>query len=188
MRNRKLTLTALAVFSLLLVTGCQLWNPGGTTYVDKRGKFNVHAPAGWKYATSLGPDFTASKDGPILQQIWIEHRELKKALLNSKKPLADNLGIFEVAEAVAGDIQADHSLLAFELKENVPASIGGKEGFKITFTFRTGEKLRLSETLYGCVADGQLWLLRYRAPVRHYFARDVAVFEDTVKSFKFGKS
>lgn len=188
MSKRNLTFAALALGGLFLFTGCQLWNPGGTTYVDQKGKFNLHAPSGWQYATKLGSDFLASKDGPVLQQIWVDHRELKNALPNSKRPLADNLGVFELAEAVAGDLQADRALLAFELKENVPAKLGGRDAFKITFTFRTEEKLRLSETIYGCVVDGRLWLLRYRAPVRHYFDRDVAVFEDTVKSFNFGKT
>jgi hypothetical protein len=187
MPTQKLILSALLIAGML-VTGCQLWNPGGSTYVDKKGKFNVHTPMGWKYATSLGSDLIASKDGPILQQISIEHRELETALPKSKRPLAANLGVFELAEAVAGDMQADNTLLGFELKENVPATIGGTAGFKITFTFTTAEKLRLAQTVYGCIFEGQLWLLRYSAPVRHYFERDLATFEDTVKSFKFGKS
>lgn len=187
MQNRKLISAALALGGLLLATGCQLWNAGGTTYTDAKGRFTVRAPAGWKYATKLGADFLASRDGPILQQILVEHREFKTALPNSKQVLTENLGAFELAEAVTGDLQADRSLLAFELKENAPAVIGGRDGFKITFTFRTEEKLRLSETIYGCISGKQLWLLRYRAPVRHYFERDYAIFEDTVKSFTFGK-
>ncbi len=188
MRNRLLIPAALACGLLLLTTACQLWNPGGTTYVDKKGRFHLRAPVGWHYATKLGADFLATKDGPVLQQIWVDHRELKDALPNSKRPLPETLGVFELAEAVAGDLQIDRTLAAFELKENVPATLGGRDAFKITFTYRTAEKLHLSETVYGCIADGRLWLLRYRAPVRHYFARDYTVFEETAQTFRFGRT
>lgn len=188
MPTQKLTPVLLAL-ALAVFAGCQIWNPGGVTVTGKNDAFTVRAPDGWKYATSIGHDFTASKDGPILQQIWIEHRDLKDkdVLPNSKRTLAANLSAFELGEAVADDIRADHKLFALEMKESAPATIGDQEGFKITFSFRTEDKLRLSETVYGCISGGKLWLLRYRAPTRHYFDRDAATFAQTVSSFRFGK-
>ncbi len=172
----------------LFVAGCETWAPGGAVYADKKGAFSVRAPDGWMYATALGNDFTASKDGPALQRIWVQHHALKDALPHSKRVWTTTLHPYEVAEALADDLRADHTLLNFELKENTPETVGGQSGFKLTFTFRTAEKLRLSETISGCVSDGQLWLIHYRAPVRYYFERDAAVFAETVKSFRFGKT
>lgn len=189
MPKKNLSPILLAV-ALALLAGCQIWNPGGVPVTGKNDAFTVRAPDGWQYATAIGNDFTASKDGPILQQIWIEHRELKDkdVLPNSKRTLAATLSPFELGEAFADDLRANHTLLAFELKENAPATIDGQPGFKLTFTFRTEEKLRLSETVYGCIHGGKLWLLRYRAPTRHYFDRDSGIFEQTVKTFRFGKA
>ena len=101
--------------------------------------------------------------------------------------MTSSLQPFEVAEAVADDLKADHELLNFELVENTPATIGGQPGFKLTFAFRTAEKLCLSETMYGCISGGNLWLIRYRAPSRYYFERDGATFAETVKTFQFAK-
>lgn len=184
MSHRPLTILALTA---LLFAGCQTWNPGGSTYTEKKGKFSVTAPAGWQYATTLGPDFLTSKDGPVLQRIAVEHRELDKALPNSKRPLSATIDAFQLAEAIIGDLRADRNLLAFTLTENTPATIGGVSGCKLTYTFETADKLRLTETLYCCLHDRQLWLLSYRAPTRHYFDRDVSTFEQTVKSFRFGQ-
>jgi len=178
----------LLVFAVVALAGCQIWNPGGIAVTGKNDAFTVRAPDGWRYAVKLGFDFLASKDGPVLQQIWVEHRDLKETLPNSKRTLAASLSPFELGEAFADDLRADHKLLAFELKENMPATLGGEAGFKLTFSFHTEDKLRLSETVYGCIHGGKLWLLRYRAPTRHYFERDTATFEKTVQSFRFGKS
>ena len=169
------TLSALATFWL---AGCQIWNPGGTPYTAKDGAFTVRPPADWMYATRLGNDLLATKDGPVLQQIIVEHRDLKDPLPHSKRTLTASLAPYEVAEAVTDNLRADHSLLGLEIKENVPATV---------FSFHTGEKLRLSEQCYGCLAGGRLWLLRYCAPSRHYFERDQADFEMMVKDFQFGR-
>jgi hypothetical protein len=186
MRPKLLTL-ALPVLATLWLTGCQLWNPGGTSYTGQDGAFTVRTPANWMYATRLGNDLLATKDGPILQQIIIEHHDLKEALPHSNRTLTANLAPYEVAEAVTDNLRADHSLLGLEIQENVPVDVGGRPGFKLVFSFRTEEKLRLSEQCYGCLAGGRLWLLRYRAPSRHYFARDQADFETMVKDFQFGR-
>lgn len=187
MRKTTLTLTALATLLALLV-GCQMWNPGGVPFTDKDGAFTVRVPADWMFATAFGNDFTASKEGVILQQIVVEHRELKESLKNSKRMLTAALAPLEVAEAYADDLRSNHALLAFEIKENTPAQLGSQPGFHLVYSFRTEEKLRLTEECYGCIISGKLWLLRYRAPSRHYFESDRAVFAETARTFQFGKS
>ncbi len=186
MPKQNLTLAGL-LLSLALFAGCETWLPGGAVATDKKGAFTVRAPSGWMYATAFSQDFVASKDGPTLQQIWVQHHELKEALPHSKRVLTSSLQPFEVAEAVADDLKANHELLNFEVVENTPATVGGQPGFKLTFAFHTAEKLRLSETMYGCISGGNLWLIRYRAPSRYYFERDGATFAETVKTFQFAK-
>lgn len=187
MRKQTLVLTFLGLVALFL-SACQTWFPGGTSFTSKDQAFTLQAPSDWMYTTRLGCDFAATREGLILQEILVEHRELKDALKNSKRELTASLAPFEVAEAFVDDLRSDHTLLSLEIKSNTPATIGGQPGFHLVYSFHTNDKLRLTEECYGCVVNNRLWLVRYRAPTRHYFELGRHVFADTVKTFQFGKS
>ena len=134
MRNKILTVTWAA--AALILAGCQIWNPGGVPFTAKNGAFTLRVPARWMFATAFGKDFTASKDGVILQQIVVEHVALKEALPHSKRELSPTLAPFELAEAVIDDLHSDHTLLSFTVKENTPATLGGKPAFHIVYSLR----------------------------------------------------
>ena len=183
--RKLLLICALALAGL--GAGCQLWNPGGTPATAKNGAFTITAPAGWMYATTLGPDLLASRDGLALQSITIQHHDLAKPLPHSKRALTASLAPYEAAEAVLDDLRADHDLHGFELQENTPATVGGQPGFKLVFSYRTADKLHLSEACYGTIHGGSLYLARYLAPARHYFARDLTEFEASLRTLQFKK-
>jgi hypothetical protein len=184
MRNL-LLIAALALAACF--AGCQTWNPGGTPATAKNGAFTITPPSGWMYATSLGPDLLSSREGLALQSITIQHHDLTKPLPHSKHTLTATLAPYEAAEAVLDDLRADHALLGFELQENTPATVGGQPGFKLVFRYRTSDKLHLAETCYGTIHGGSLYLARYLAPARHYFTRDLAEFEASIRTLQFKK-
>lgn len=185
MRNHPLIL-ALSTATLLL-SGCQVWQPGGTPITGKDNAFTITPPSGWLYATSIGPDLLASKEGLVLQNLVVRHHELSKPLTHSKRSLTATLAPFEAAEAVVDDLRADHDLLGFELRENTPVTVGGRPGFKLVFSYRTKDRLNLTEIRYGAISGPNLWLVTYTAPSRHYFDLDLPAFETTVKSLQLGK-
>lgn len=184
MRNHTLIRAACAA-TLLFLAGCQIWNPGGKPFTGKDGAFNITVPSDWSQST-LGAEFVASKEGVILQHITVESRALKEPLKSSKRALKPDLAPFELAEAVADDLRANRELLSLEVKENSPVTLGGQPAFRLLFTFRTEQKLRLTEEVYGCIRGDKLWLVHYRAPSRHYFERDRAVFTEAMRTFAFG--
>jgi hypothetical protein len=187
MRNK--ILIPLLSLLLLALAGCVApWLPGGTPYTTKKGEFTVRTPAGWIFSEQSPGRVFATKDGLILQQFTVELRALKDALPASKRVLTAGLTPLEVAEAVTDDLRADHSLLGLAVKETTLARLDGREGFKIVISFHTQDKLHLSQTIYGCLGQERLCLLRFTAPSRHYFDRDHPAFEETVASFRFGKS
>ena len=82
------------------------------------------------------------------------------------------------------DLRPSPDLFNFELLDNNPASVGGKQGFKLVYTRKTKEGLRLKRIQYGLVDGKWVYRLIYQAATRHYFDRDLATFERVRESFR----
>ena len=180
---RKQVLIAFAGVAALLAAGCQTWQPGGTPVSLAKGAVAITPPAGWKHATIGGADLIASKEGPVLQKMVVEHVDLSQPPpKETKRAVAAGMTPFEVAEAVIGELRANQELLGLDVRENTPVDVGGKPGIKIVFAFRTKDGLQLTEARYSALVGQTLWHIRYVAPTRHYFERDLAAFEAAVRT------
>jgi hypothetical protein len=187
MRTQNLT-RVLPALPLLALAGClATWQPGGAPYTTSNGGYTLRVPAGWFFIEDTRDRVLATKDGLILQRLAIETHDTKDPLPQSKRALSASLTSLELAEAVADDLRADRNLHGLEIKETTAAQIDGRPGFRIVLSFHTEDKLRVSQTIYGCLEKQKLYLLNFSAPTRHYFERDLPVFEETVRSFRFGK-
>ena len=62
--------------------------------------------------------------------------------------------------------------------------VGGKAGFKLVYTWKTSDGLRMKQSDYGLVVGPWLYQLTYQAAARYYFERDLTAFERVVASFR----
>lgn len=89
----------------------------------------------------------------------------------------------------AGAIEVDNlrgrpGVLDLGLLEHTPATVAGKVGFRLVYTWKTSRGLLFKGVAYGIV-DGQwIYRLAYEAIARHYFDRDLPIFESVVASFR----
>jgi hypothetical protein len=90
---------------------------------------------------------------------------------------------YEVAEALADDLRANHAMFGLEVIENKPAEVAGLRGFKLIVAYHTADHLRVREEFLGVIAKGRFYLLGFAAAERVYFPRDQATFERTAKTF-----
>ena len=90
----------------------------------------------------------------------------------------------ELAELVIDDIRASEALTEARVLENAPAPVGGRKGFRVLATFRDARGLARKIAIYGLLDEKRFYRLFYVAPERHYFARDLPVFEELVRSFR----
>ncbi|MBI2516518.1 MAG: hypothetical protein HYV95_06340 [Opitutae bacterium] len=172
----------------LLLSGCVTWQQGGQRYTAGSGAYSFTPPAGWMFIEQPAGEIRATRDGLILQQVTVQSRALKDPLPGSKRVLTAGLTPFELAEALADDLRADHSLLGIEILKNEPAKFGQRDGFKLVVHYQTKDRLRITQSIYGCIDQSKLYLIRFAAPSRHYYERDLASFEAAVQSFQFSKS
>jgi hypothetical protein len=68
--------------------------------------------------------------------------------------------------------------------ENAPLQVAGFAGFKLVYSFRAVNGMRLNRVHYGVVVRDWIYRVQYQAPATYYFDRDLATFERVRESFR----
>ncbi len=176
--------TVCAIVLCLSLAGCSNWKSAEGTYASQEANYAVIFPAGWKVALAEDTAGVFTRDGLALQEIRIDRLSITRQLPNTKKTITPSMLPQEVAEVVVDDISMDFSKGNKRVTENVPDSIGGRPGFRIAFEYRTESGLKKLSIVRGMVAGKSLYLVRYDAPARHYYAKDLPVYEAVCRSFR----
>lgn len=182
---------ALLAAVLVLATGCinLPWVPAEASYTARSGDFAVQLPQGWM-RWNQGPEdeILVTRDSERLQEILVERVKVDAELSHTKKKLARGMLAQEAAEVILDNYSSNRSHLDFEVKENRPAKVAGLPGFRLAFTYRTRDGLRIKTIYCGFVKDDALYGVRYTAPQRYYFDKDVKSFEQVLQSFRLVKA
>ena len=165
--------------------------PVGGLYQDNFGNFSVELPDKWRAFNISGPgitrDLLISKDGFYLQYIHIDRRNIEISFEKTEEKIKKGMPLQEISEVVLDEIRSDQTVLNFEIVENVPVKINGIPGFKVVFTYKNADGLRLKSIYYGLLHEEMFYTFRYNAALRHYFEKELKTFEEILKSFKLIK-
>ena len=176
----------LAAYAL---SGCGPWVQVGGPYrysphpVDPAG-FQVILPAEWRRATFIEDSLLLTRDGVSLQYIRIEQVAVGDELAYTKKRFARGMSPLDVAEVELDEARSDQTAKQFELLANVPFQVGGFPGFKLVYTFKTVNGLRLKRVHFGVLVRTWVYRVQYQAAARFYFDKDLATFERVQESFR----
>ena len=168
---------------LLFIPACAPWIKTGGSYESLTHNFYVNIPQGWMM---LDTDqyLLVSGDGPFLQYVLIQDRPLDRPFRNTKKKFNRRMLPQEAADVVIDEITSDQSVLNFEIIENAPTRINGHDGFRMVFTYKNRDGLKLKTIYHGFLAGESFYNIRYTAVNRYYFAKDIEAFRDVVESFR----
>jgi hypothetical protein len=194
------------LLNLLLFSSC------GAPYALVRGRhvsadanFTVDLPDGWRQHNAsfdslkvvtemLGKRrkldwdvIRLTRDGLLLQQIAIGRIPIAEELPYTKRKFADNMIPLEAAEVISDDMRSNSNLYHQQIVEDAPAMLGGYQGFKLHYAYRTEEELKVEGLFYGTLVGPWLYYVLYEAPTQHYFAKDLQLFEKTRSSFEILK-
>jgi hypothetical protein len=162
------------------------WVPSQPSWVAERSGFEVVPPPAWMRFNGRDDTLVLTRDGTALQRIVVGSSDVGKpiGIGASKRPVQAGMSPQELAELVIDDIRAAESLTAIQILENAPATLSGRSGFRVVASFRDGRGLPRRIALYGLSDGARLYEVFYVAPERHYFARDLPVFEELVRTFR----
>jgi len=177
--------TALLLGAALMLGGCVTlpWYPTAGPYTSEADNFVVELPKGWMRLNSEH-DLLITRDGLLLQHVLIERGRVDRPLMHTKKTLTRGMQPQAVAEIILDNITSSERTLDVKVKENRPVQVGRHRGFRLVYGHRDKNGLRFKSVLLGFLAGDDFYLLRYTAAERHYFAKDLATFEQLVTTFK----
>ncbi len=206
MKNKIGYLIVLAFFTLL--SGCPPYAIIGGKYTSSNEQFTVELPQGWRQHNAAMDSLTISKkilgslssrrkldwdviritkDGLLLQQISIGRISADEEFPHTKKKLSPGMLIQEAAEVVVDDLRINRKITNQVILENVPTKVGGHSGFKLHYSYRTKDALKMEGIYYGTMVDNWLYYLLYEAAAQHYFDKDLALFEKIKSSFQINR-
>ena len=174
------------LISLLLITSCASVAQKRSLKDLSDNDFSVEIPKGWWKPKHLDK-YLVTKDGVFLQYVLIQQRPIDRPYRNTKKKLNKGMLPQEAAGVIIDEIASDRRIHNFNVIENAPAIIDGREAFKILFTYKDKKGSTFKTLYYGFISGDSFYNLRYNAAIRHYFEKDITTFEQILSSFKVVK-
>jgi len=175
-------------FSLpLLLAGCitpwtRIDQP--TPLAGAGGKFTVQAPPGWVHFSLERNHVVLTRDGLPVQYIDVALTPHADAFKQIKRASNPSMLPAELAELAVAELRADSGLVNLTVKESVPASVAGQPGFRLLLQYRNPRGALLNRLIYGTATKQGLLTFSYSALDRHYFPRDLGVFEQVMASYR----
>jgi hypothetical protein len=174
----------LLAFVIFFLSSCAApWTQVGGSYSSPNKDFTVDLPKGWMKAKSNDLLFI-TRDGILLQNILIKRIATAEELQYSKKKFRPDMLPQEQAELIADDFASNPALMNFAILENSPLTIDGHKGFRLVFTYKNEGGLRVKSTFSGFLVQDWFYQIRYTAAARYYYDKDLASYEQVIKSFK----
>jgi len=141
-------------------------------------------PDGWMVATFSEGLFT-TKHGLELDSIHVRRWPRKAEVKGTGRTIQDGMLPAEIAEISLDSRRLDEGVGGLAVIENVPATIDGRDCYRIDYTFRDEPGLPMRTVEYGCAVAQWMYRFEYRAAAQHYFDAGLADFESLVESAEF---
>lgn len=175
---------AASILFAVLFSGCGVkhawWEVGG--YYG-RDSYEVDLPKGWMLS-GTSPFMLITRDGLLVQGISVTRSHVDARFANTRKKFRQDMLPQEAAEVFVDNLASDPDITNFEVLENRPTTVGGQAAFRVLFAYRNKDRLKYKILSYGLIREKTFYAIIYYAPARHYFERDLGVFEKIVKSFR----
>jgi len=147
--------------------------------------YTLDLPVGWIRQFTQDGTLLVSKDGYALQTIGVIHRKLDNAFPKTRKSASDTMLPSELAELQIAEMKTETEQMAvLKVIENEPATLDGREGFRLRTTYFTRRGLEIHRVTYGLADKSGYYRIEYVSPKLYYFDRTFGDFENVITSFR----
>ena len=180
----------IALILVLMAAGCAAtppkpaWVPAEGTFTAPKSGYSLVLPAGWT-RVNREEGLMITRDGATLQVIGVNRYKVGTPLQHTKKKCEKGMLPQELAGILVDDLASAVNVASVEVLENAPARIGDVEGFRVVVRLRFKGGSDRKCAFYGAMRDDHVFDVYYTAAARHYFDRDLGVFEEMARSFRF---
>jgi hypothetical protein len=174
----------ISIVCLSILAGCDPWVPVEGEFTSSAHNFIVEMPQNWKRYNPEKEGIVFTRDGLSLEFIRISRMATEKALPHAKRKFSAGMLQEEAAELIIQDMRANPNMKNQRIVENMPDRLGGHNGFKIVYTYRTKGGLKKKGVVYGLLQEPWCYQLTYEAAQRHYFAKELPDFARVKASFR----
>ena len=150
-------------------------------------EMSMDLPMGWMssyYGPALG-HFFFTVHGGELEEIWIRRFPKNQMVKGTNRSITGEMTIQEIANLSIDSRRLDEGVGAFEVVSNKPATLGGRDCYRLEYRHRNAIGLRKRSLEYGCPVGPWLYRLEFMAPEQHYFERYLDDFEAMARSVTF---
>lgn len=147
-------------------------------------QWSISSPEGWMHLGTSESEML-SKDGPYLEYILIQSKPLEEGFRYTNRKLDPGMLPHEAARLITDNMRRDPFIRHFRLLASEPAQIGGREGFKLTYSYQDQYGVEIKTIYYGVILPGHFFNLRYTAALRHYFDKELSAFMMVFQSLRF---
>lgn len=183
---------AVALIAGLLATGCApAWVPIDESTprpFDYWGfELKVPAPVGWmsSYYGPVAGHIFYTVHGQELEEVWIRRFPRTAIVKGTNRTAAGELSVQEMAGLSLDSRRLDDGVGALEVVSNRPATIDGRDCYRIDYRSRNEIGLEKRTVEYGCPVGGWLYRFEFMAPEQHYFERYLPDFEEMTRGIRF---
>jgi hypothetical protein len=146
---------------------------------------SAELPGGWMRLNTDDCLFI-TKDGPMLEYIMVQRIQCNSELKHTKKKFRPGMLPNEVADIIIDNNRLNEDVLNLKVESNRPAKIDGHSGFELTFTYKDSDGLEYKSLYYGFLEGEWFYGIRYNAPQRHYYQKEIKTFEKFLGTLKVG--
>ncbi len=174
------------IFLVVMLSGCETtWKKAELQgFTHPKMKFTAQLPVNWMYFSNPKM-IDITKDGELLNDIFVETVGFNTELSATKKRYKPNMLMDELAEVDIDNLRSNASIQHFDVFNNQMTTLGGEDAYRFEIRYQTSDGLKKKGIVYGTKHHDRFYRIGYMAAEQYYYDLHRKSFEKFIQSFQF---